>query len=81
MEVAVMGFVEDFCYGSQFIKNLPNLKSFMCRRKFENKFFKINPLPPPLGVLLICKLPSPNGSYPNGVYGAFWVLTTTECEF
>ena len=29
----------------------------MCKRKFESEYFKKNPIQPPNGVLLICKLP------------------------
>ena len=51
---------------------LPHLESFMCKRKFENKFFKKDPIQPPNGELPICRLPFPNGSYRNGVYRALW---------
>ena len=46
---------------------LPHLESFMLERKFEKKFFKKNNIQTPNGVLLIFKLPFPNGSYRNGV--------------
>ena len=51
---------------------LPHLESFMWERKFEKKFFKKSPIQPPNGVLLIFKLPFPNGSYRNGVCRALW---------
>ena len=62
----------------QFIKIhfLPHLESFMCKRKFENRFFKKNPIQPPNGVLSICKLLFPNGSYRNGVSRALWAVYT-----
>ena len=39
----------------------------MRERKFEKKFFKKSHIQTPNGVLLIFKLPFPNGSYRNGV--------------
>ena len=39
----------------------------MWKRKFKNKIFNKND-----GVLPICKLPFPNGSYRNGVSRAIW---------
>ena len=53
---------------------LPHLESFMCKQKFENKFFKKYPIQPPNGELPICRLPFPNGSYHNGVYRTFCAL-------
>ena len=52
---------------------LPHLESFMLERKFEKKFLKKSPIQHPNGVLPICKLPFPNGSYRNGVCRALWV--------
>ena len=51
---------------------LPHLESFMWERKFEKKFFKKSHIQTPNGVLLIFKLPFPNGSYRNGVCRALW---------
>ena len=51
---------------------LPHLESFMWERKFEKKFFKKSHIQNPNGVLLIFKLPFPNGSYHNGVCRALW---------
>ena len=38
----------------------------------KKRNFKIYPIQPPNGVLPICKLPFPNGSYLNGVCRAPW---------
>ena len=46
------------------------------RTDFERKFFKKSPVQPPNGVLLIFKLPFPNGSYRNGVCRALWAIST-----
>ena len=54
---------------------LPHLDSFMWEQKFEKKFFKKNPIQPPNGVLSICKLPFPNGSYRNGVCRGLWAIS------
>ena len=54
---------------------LPHLESFMWERKFEKKFFKKSHIQTPNGVLLIFKLPFPNGSYWNGVCRALWAWT------
>ena len=54
---------------------LPHLESFMWERKFEKKFFKKSHIQTPNGVLLIFKLPFPNGSYRNGVCRALWAMT------
>ena len=54
---------------------LPHLESFMWERKFEKKFFKKSHIQTPNGVLLIFKLPFPNGSYRNGVCRALWALS------
>ena len=51
---------------------LPHLESFMWEQKFEKKFFKKSHIQTPNGVLLIFKLPFPNGSYRNGVCRALW---------
>ena len=51
---------------------LPHLESFMWERKFKKNIFKKSPIQPPNGVLLIFKLPFPNGSYRNGVCRALW---------
>ena len=51
---------------------LPHLESFMWERKFEKTFFKKSHIQNPNGVLLIFKLPFPNGSYRNGVCRALW---------
>ena len=53
---------------------LPHLESFMCKQKFESKFFIKNPIQSHNGVLPICKLPFPNGSYRNGVCRALWAI-------
>ena len=53
---------------------LPHLESFIWERKFEKKFFKKSHTQTPNGVLLIFKLPYPNGSYRNGVCRALWAL-------
>ena len=72
------------CWGlplrlAQFIKIhcLPHLESFMWKQKFENKFFKKDPIQPTNGELLICKLPFPNGSYRNGVCRGLWAKLTS----
>ena len=64
----------------QFIKIhfLPQLESFMWKRIVENKFFEKYPIQPPNGVLPICKLPFPNGSYCNGVFKALWTLSVLK---
>ena len=54
---------------------LSHLKSFMWERKFEKKFFKKSHIQTPNGVLLIFKLPFPNGSYRNGVCRALWAIS------
>ena len=54
---------------------LPHLESFMWERKFEKEFFKKSPIQTPNGVLLIFKLPFPNGSYRNRVCRALWALS------
>ena len=54
---------------------LPHLESFMWERKFEKKFFKKSHIQTPNGVLLIFKLPFPNGSYRNGVCRALWAIS------
>ena len=47
----------------------------MYKRKFKNKFFKKDPILQPLnGVLPICKLLFPNGSYCNGICRALWAV-------
>ena len=46
---------------------LPHLESFMWEQKFYKNFFKKSHIQTPNGVLLIFKLPFPNGSYRNGV--------------
>ena len=51
-----------------------HLESFMWERKFEKKFFKKSHTQTPNGVLLIFKVPFPNGSYRNGVCRALWAL-------
>ena len=51
-----------------------HLESFMWERIFEKKFFKKSHIQTPNGVLLIFKLPFPNGSYCNGVCRALWAL-------
>ena len=51
---------------------LLHLESFMWELKFEKKFFKKSPIQPSNGVLSICKLPFPNGSYHNGACSALW---------
>ena len=35
---------------------------------------------PPNGMLYICQLLFPNGSYPNGVFRALWALLTADIE-
>ena len=57
---------------------LPHLESFMWEQKFEKKFFKRNYIQTPNGVLLIFKLPFPNGNYCNGVCRALWARTPQE---
>ena len=52
----------------------PHLESFMFKQKSESKFFKKNCIQHPNGVLTICKLPFPNGSYRNGVWRALWAM-------
>ena len=47
----------------------------MWERKFGKKFSKKSPLLPPNGVLSICKLPFPNGSYRNGVCRGLWAVS------
>ena len=59
---------------------LPHLESFIWERKFEKKFFKISPIRPPNGGLLIFKLPFPNGGYRNGVCRALWAVCCTWLE-
>ena len=54
---------------------LPHLESFMRERKFEKIFFKKSHLQTPNVVLLIFKLPFPNGSYRNGVCRALWAFS------
>ena len=44
----------------------------MWERKFEKKFFKKSHVQTPNGVLLIFKLPFPNGSCRNGVCRGLW---------
>ena len=51
---------------------LPHLESFILERKFEKINFKKHPIQPPNGVLSICKLLFPNGSYRNGVCRGLW---------
>ena len=50
----------------------------MLERKFEKKFLKKSPIQHPNGVLPICKLPFPNGSYRNGVCRALWAKTSFD---
>ena len=47
---------------------------FYVNQKFEKKFFKKSPIQPPNGVLPICNLPFPNGSYSNRVCRALWAI-------
>ena len=54
------------------INFLPHLESFMWEQKFEKKFFKKSHIQTPNGVVLIFKLPFPNGSYRNWVCRALW---------
>ena len=54
---------------------LPHLESFMLEPKFERKFFKKSLIQQPNGVLLILKLPFPNGNYGIGVCRALWALS------
>ena len=49
---------------------LPHLESFMWERK--KNFFKTSHIQTSNGVLLIFKLPFPNGSYRKGVCRALW---------
>ena len=60
---------------------LPHLESFMWERKFEKKFFKKSHIQTPNGLLLIFKLPFPNGSYCNGVCRALWAWSLFAYEF
>ena len=48
--------------------------------KFEKKFFKKSPIQTPYWVLLIFKLPFPNGSHCNGVCRALWAKFCSELE-
>ena len=48
------------------------MESFMLERIFEKKISKKSHIQTPNGVLLIFKLPFPNGSYLNGVCRALW---------
>jgi len=50
----------------------------MSERKFEKKFFKKNHIQTPNGVLLIFKLPFPNGSHHNGVCRALWAKSAKK---
>ena len=60
---------------------LPHLESYMLEWKFDNKFFKKSSIKHPNGVLLIFKLPFPNGSYRNRVCRALWVLSVHHVLF
>ena len=53
---------------------LPHFESFIWERKFEKRFIKEYPIHSPNGVLPICKLPFPNGSYRNGVCRGLWAI-------
>ena len=72
-----MGFVEDFRYSlyneSKYI--FCPIWNLLCENgNLKRNFSKKNHVQTPNGVLLIFKLPYPNGSYRNGVCRALWAL-------
>ena len=48
------------------------VRTEICKEIFQKKSYT-----PPIGVLSICKLPFPNGSYRNGVCTALWAMSHT----
>ena len=51
---------------------------FYVKMEIWYKIFQKNRIQPPYGVLPICKLLFPNGSYRNGVCRAFWAKTLCQ---
>ena len=54
---------------------------FYVKMEIWYKIFQKNRIQPPYGVLPICKLLFPNGSYRNGVCRALWALSANKNPF
>ena len=75
MGVAVMGLVEDFHYSlcNKYKYIFCPIWNLLCvNGNLKTNFSKKNPIQPLKGVLPICKLLFPNGSYRNWVCRALW---------
>ena len=73
-----MGFFEDFRYSMHNDIFSAPFGIFYMRTEISKKKFQKKSYTSPNGVLPICKLPFPNGSYGNGVCRGLWAMLSCQ---